>query len=182
MPSPDVRERFHTTIRAPRDLVMEVATRFDMQSIPIVRAIFRMREIVMRAGPAAPRVPQGILAETLGLGWGLLLEQPGELIICGAACQPWEANAGFTPIPPEQFAAYAVPNRVKIAWTLETELVGPEVTRFSHETRVVSTDAEARGRFRRYWRWARFGIILIRVLLLPAVRREAERQWRGRQA
>jgi hypothetical protein len=42
----------------------------------------------------------------------------------------------------------------------------------------VATDAPARARFRRYWRWARFGIVSIRLLLLPAVRRAAERQWR----
>jgi hypothetical protein len=181
MPSPDIRERFHVTVHAPRDLVMQVATRFDMQSIPIVHAIFRMREILMRVQPT-PRVPQGILAETHALGWGLLLEEPGALIICGASCRPWEANAGFTPIPPEQFASYAVPDRVKIAWTLEMETLGPELTRFSHETRAISTDASARVKFRRYWRWARFGIILIRLLLLPAVRREAERQWKRRGA
>jgi hypothetical protein len=41
----------------------------------------------------------------------------------------------------------------------------------------VATDAEARRRFRRYWRWARFGIVAIRLLILPAIRREAERRW-----
>ena len=46
------------------------------------------------------------------------------------------------------------------------------------ETRAVATDAEARARFRRYWRWARFGIVAIRWFMLPAIRREAERAWR----
>ncbi|HET9325310.1 MAG TPA: hypothetical protein VFQ05_00900 [Candidatus Eisenbacteria bacterium] len=32
-------------------------------------------------------------------------------------------------------------------------------------------------RFRSYWRWARFGIVTIRILLLPAIRRETERRW-----
>jgi hypothetical protein len=41
----------------------------------------------------------------------------------------------------------------------------------------VATDEPARTAFRRYWRWARFGIIAIRLLLLPAVRRAAEQQW-----
>jgi hypothetical protein len=87
MPVPDIRERFDTTVRAPRDLVMEVATGFDMQSIPVVRAIFRLREFFMRV-PPVHRMPQGILAETRGLGWGLLREEPGALIICGASCRP----------------------------------------------------------------------------------------------
>jgi hypothetical protein len=66
---------------------------------------------------------------------------------------------------------------VKIAWTLEAESLGSAVTRFAHETRAMATDAGARIRFRRYWRWARFGIVGIRLLLMPAIRRAAERRW-----
>jgi hypothetical protein len=68
---------------------------------------------------------------------------------------------------------------VKIAWTLEAEPLGDELTRFATETRAAATDAEARAKFRRYWRRFGIGIILIRKLLLPAVQRQAERQWRA---
>lgn len=40
-------------------------------------------------------------------------------------------------------------------------------------TRPLATDRAARTRFRRYWRWAGWGVVLIRRLLLWAVRREA---------
>ncbi len=180
IPAPDIRERFESTIAAPAALVMEVATGLDLQSLPLVRGIFRLREILMRAPSTPPRKPQGLLAETLGLGWGLLVERPGELIVCGATCRPWLADTGFTPIPPERFAGYAEPAQVKIGWTLEAYPLGPASTRFVHETRAVATDAEARTKFRRYWRWARFGIVMIRLLMMPAVRREAERRWAAR--
>ncbi|GMV58119.1 MAG: hypothetical protein AMXMBFR72_12300 [Betaproteobacteria bacterium] len=181
IPQPDVRERFEIVIAAPADLVMQTAVEFDMQSLPLVKAIFRLRERFMRATPAAPRKPQGIVAETRALGWGLLLETPGRLIACGATCQPWLADVKFTPIAPEQFAAYAEPDQVKIAWTLEAEPLGPATTRFAQETRAIATDASARAKFRRYWRWARFGIVAIRLLLLPAVRRTAQRRWAAMQ-
>jgi hypothetical protein len=177
MPHPDVRERFEVVVRAPAELVMAVASGFDMQSLPIVKAIFRLRESLLRAGSPAPRSPQGILAETRALGWGLLEEQPGRLVICGARCQPWLPNVRFSAIAPADFAAYAEPGQVKIAWTLEATELGPALTRFAQETRAVATDEPARILFRRYWRWARFGIISIRLLMLPAVRREAERRW-----
>jgi hypothetical protein len=177
MPYPDVRERFEVVVRAPAELVMAVASGFDMQSLPIVKAIFRLRERLLRAGSPAPRSPQGILAETRALGWGLLEEQPGRLVICGARCQPWLPNVRFSAIAPDDFAAYAEPGQVKIVWTLEATEIGPALTRFAQETRVVATDEPARILFRRYWRWARFGIISIRLLMLPAVRREAERRW-----
>jgi len=159
VPIPDVRERFETTIRAPADVVMQVAADFDMQSIPSVRAIIRLREALLGARKSAPRRP------------------PGRFVICGARCQPWLADVTFSALGAREFASYAAPDQVKIAWTLEADPVGEEETSFAQETRAAATDAEARRRFRRYWRWARFGIVAIRLLILPAIRREAERRW-----
>ena len=65
---------------------------------------------------------------------------------------------------------------MKIVWTLEAEPLAPTLTRFRTETRAVATDAAAQKRFLRYWRWAGVGIVLIRWLLVPALRREAERR------
>lgn len=175
IPDPEVRERFATTVRAPAALVIEVARDFDMRSPLPIRAIFRLREILMRA-PRGPRRARGLLEETTALGWGVLTERP-DLIVCGSACRPWRAEPGFRPIAAEGFAEWAEPGWVKIAWTLEAEELAPVRTRFHHETRAVATDLEARKRFRRYWRWARFGIVAIRMLWLPAVRRAAEKRW-----
>lgn len=176
IPQPDVRERFSVLVEAPAALVLDTACHLDLQALPLVRAIFRLREILMRASVANARQARGILAETLSLGWGLLLRDD-HLVIVGARCQPWRGDVIFTAIPPDEFAAYAGPEQVKIAWTLEVEAIGPARTRFRHETRVVATDQAARRRFRRYWRWARFGIIGIRYVMMPAVRREAEARW-----
>lgn len=182
IPHPEARERFEVCVRAPASLVMEVACNFDMQSLPVVKAIFWLRERALRSESPAPRKPQGILEETRALGWGLLAEQPGTFVACGAACQPWHANVTFSPVAPAEFLAYATPGQVKIAWTLEAHAQGPALTRFAQETRVAATDGHARTLFRRYWRWARFGIISIRLLMLPAIRREAERRWATEQS
>jgi hypothetical protein len=179
-PTPDVHGRHATLVRAPADLVLEVARDFDMQSIPLVRAIFWLRAKLMRAKAAAPARGAGIVASTQALGWGVLLDEPGRAYLSGSACQPWLADVVFSPIPPERFATYAEPDRVKIAWSLEVEAVEPALTRFSTETRVVATDEQARAKFRRYWRAFGIGIMMIRLLLVPAVRREAERRWRAR--
>jgi hypothetical protein len=175
--NPDVQERFQTIVRAPSGLVMEVAAEFDLQSMVLLRAIFWMRERIMRVSSKTPRKRQGLVADMRALGWGLLVHEPEKLVVCGAACQPWSGEVKFVPIAPNDFQDYAEPFQVKIAWTLEAESLGPARTRFSHETRVVSTDDAARKRFRRYWRWARYGIISIRWILLPAIRRAAERRW-----
>lgn len=177
IPAPDVRERFATTIAAPPAVVMRVAAAFDLQSVPAVRSIFRLREILLGTKTGPVREPLGIVEETRRLGWGVLDEQPGRYLVCGARCQPWLADVKFTAIDPPAFADWAAPDKVKIAWTLEAEELAPALTRFAQETRVVATDDAARAKFRRYWRWARFGIVAIRLLMLPAVRREAQRRW-----
>lgn len=177
IPQPDIRERFETTIQASAEVVLAAAAEFDMQSPMLIRAIIGLRETLLRATPHEPRRPQGMLQEMRSLGWGLLDERSGRYVVCGAACRPWLADVKFTPIAPERFAAYAEPDQVKIAWTLEAEPLAAATTRFAQETRAVATDDAARARFRRYWRWAKFGIIGIRLILLPAVRSAAERRW-----
>jgi hypothetical protein len=179
MPGFDVRERHTVTVRAPAPLVYQVAREIDVQSIPLVRAIFWARATLMRSQPARP-MTKGFIDETRALGWECLLERPGELYVSGAACEPWLANVVFTAIAADRFRAFAEPGRVKIAWTIECRSRGPALTELSSETRAVATDEEARRRFLAYWRWARVGIISIRWLLLPAIRKRAEALHRAR--
>lgn len=175
VPSPDMGGRHEITIHAPAAIVLDVARNFDMQSVPAIRAIFWLRAKILRAKRPAARPPAGLVADMLDLGWGCLAEEPDRFFVAGGVCQPWEADVVFTPIASEQFAAYSEPDRVKIAWTLEAEPLGPELTRFATETRVAATEDRARIKFRRYWRIFGIGILLIRRILLPAIRRKAER-------
>lgn len=181
IPTPDRGGRHQTTIHAPAELVMEVARNLQIQSLWPIRALFAIRAKVL-GGEAAPALPPvGFVRAMLELGWGRLAEEPGRYFAAGAACRPWQAEVAFTPIAAENFAAYAEPDKVKIAWTLEAEALGPALTRFATETRVAATDEAARRKFRRYWRMFGVGIVAIRWILLGAVRREAERQWRERR-
>jgi hypothetical protein len=179
---PDVRERHEITVQAPPSLVLEVARGFDMQSIPIVHAIIRMRAWLLGARGSVSRRPMGLVAETRALGWGRLADVPDHHFIAGAVCRPWHANVVFTAIPPEQFATFSAPDRVKIAWTLEAEPLEGGRTRFATETRALATDEVARTKFRRYWSTFGVGIVAIRWLILPSLRREAERRWRAVRA
>jgi hypothetical protein len=164
-------------VEAPADLVYQTAAEFDMDSLPLVHAIFALRSRFMGAGSAPPRpFRTGLVTGARQLGWGTLVEEPGRLFVAGAYCQPWLGNVTFHPLTADTFASFTAPDQVKIAWTLETTSVGPRRCILATETRVLATSPEAQRRFRRYWRWARFGIYAIRWLLLPAIRRAAERQ------
>jgi hypothetical protein len=179
VPNPDVRERHEITIKAPAGLVLEIARNFDMQSIPMVRAIFWLRAKLLGGRISDVRSATGLLDEMVRLGWKCLAEEPGHLLVAGAVCQPWSTDVIFSPIAAEQFADYSGPDQVKIVWTLEAEALGPTLTRFATETRAAATDDLARIKFRRYWRVFGIGIVMIRRLLLPALRRQAERQWQS---
>lgn len=178
IPKFDIHERFERRVNAPPEIVMKTAYEFDMQSIWLIWLIVNARKLIL-GGTYERRGRIGMVEETRQLGWGTLVEESGQLI-CGAVCQPWFGDVTFTPIATEKFRDYSEPDLVKIAWTLEANEIEPNVTLFAHEVRAVATDDDGRKKFLSYWRWARFGIVAIRWLLLPAVRRKAEREWRSR--
>ena len=134
----------------------------------------------MRATPPEKREPQSLVDEVLALGWGVLAEEPGHELVLGAVTQPWEADVHFRGLPPHEFAAFDAPGFAKIAWTIRAESLGPATSLFYTETRVATTDAEARKRFRRYWTMVSPGVRLIRRESLRLVRADAERCYRAR--
>jgi hypothetical protein len=173
IPRPDVRDEQEIVIPAPSDLVFFQATRLDLQSLPLVRAIFRLRGWLLGDTVRSPKKPLGIVAETMILGWGLLAHTPSRTLVMGAAARPWHRDVTFRAIDPPHFAEFAEPDYVKIVWTFEVQSLGDGRTRFRTETRVLATDAEARRKFRWYWLAFGTGIRLIRWNMLRELRREA---------
>jgi hypothetical protein len=178
IPQPDVGKRHEITVHAPVAFVYRVAQNFDIESVPGVHALFWLRGKLLGAhAEAQPR--SGFITYMRSIGWSCLAEEPNRYYVAGAACQPWNADVVFHPVGPEEFADYADPDEVLIAWTLECEPMETEITRLVTETRVEATDTQAREKFQSYWRRFGLGIALIRRLLLPAIKREAEKQWKA---
>jgi hypothetical protein len=126
IPVADARERYALTVRAGTAGV-PAGARLRHAVRAARKGIFRLRERLM-GSHAGTRVPRGIVEETRALGWGCLLEQPGELFIGGAVCQPWLADVVFRSVPPDRFATFAEPGHVRIAWTLEAHPLGSNLT------------------------------------------------------
>jgi hypothetical protein len=176
MPVYDVVERHHIRVAAPAAIALQAATEQDLLDSAVARAIFKTREMVMRAKADDCKQPRGLLAAVTALGWGVLAEVPGREIVVGAVTKPWEGNVTFRALPPDQFASFAQPGFVKIAWTLRADPLADDASVFRTETRAVATDPTARTRFRRYWAFASPGIALIRYLSLLPLRRDAEQR------
>jgi hypothetical protein len=175
MPHYEVVERHDVQVDAPADVTFAVACEMNLFDLPLARAIFRGRELILGATPARP-YSRGLVDEMQAIGWRRLAEVPGREVVMGAVTKPWEANPTFRGLPPEVFATFDEPDYVKIAWTLRADADGTDRSVFRTETRAVATDPAARARFRRYWAWLSPGIILIRWASLRPLKRAAERQ------
>jgi hypothetical protein len=178
MPAYEVVERHHIRVAAPAPMTLAAARQQDLLQLPLVRAIFRARQIVLGATPDDRSEPHGIrsgLLTTLqALGWGILAEVPDRELVVGAVTRPWEPNVTFHALPPDEFAEFSRPGFVKIAWTLRADPIDARTSIFRTETRAIATDPTARMRFRRYWAFASPGIALIRWLSLRPLKRKAE--------
>jgi len=179
MPVYEVRTRHYIHVAAPAAITFEAARDMDLLQSPVVRAIIRAREFVLGATPDERPRPPGLLAEVHALGWGVLAHVPDREVVVGAVTRPWEANVTFRALAPDAFAAFDEPGYVKIIWTLRADPIDADRSVFSTETRVVSTDATARERFRRYWSIFSPGMIVIRWVSLGPLRAEAERRARS---
>ena len=93
MPRAHHGSRHEISVRAPATLVFDTACNHDIQSHPVVRAIFWLREKLLRMEPAPARRATGIVAETMSLGWGVLAERPGRELVMGAVTQPWKGTS-----------------------------------------------------------------------------------------
>jgi hypothetical protein len=175
MPSYDVVERHQVRIDAPADRVLKSASRMDLSSLALVRAIVSARQLLLNARDEKETPSMGLLDYTRSIGWGDLASAPGREVVLGAITRPWEATVTFQPLSPDVFRAFNEPGFVKIAWTLRADPRADGGSDFRTETRAIATDATARRRFR--WYWARFsaGIALIRWAMLKPLKRDAER-------
>jgi hypothetical protein len=170
----EVEERHAARIEASMEMTFRAAQNIDFNDSAVSRLLFFIRTLPSRIrGHDIERgeKPEGFLAQTRSLGWGVLAEIPGRRIVLGAVTQPWKGEVVFRAVPPEKFAAFNEPKYVKIIWTLSVEPIGSDACLFHTETRVATTDAEARKLFRRYWSVFSPGVVLIRYASLGLIRK-----------
>ncbi|MGZ7073915.1 MAG: hypothetical protein ACXVKL_15860 [Candidatus Angelobacter sp.] len=174
MPVYEVAECHQVRVAAPAEMTLAAACESDLQQSPIIRSLFRGRELLLGSGRHAKREPRGLLDELKGYGWGVLAENPGREIVMGTVTQPWVANVEFRTLPPDEFVGFGERGYVKIAFTLRADPLSPTESIFRTETRVMTSDASARAKFRRYWSFLSPGILLIRRVSLILLKRTAE--------
>lgn len=180
MPEYDVREEHHILVHAPAAVTMEAARKVSLNDSPVIRAIFKAREMLLRAKAETEKQPRAFVDLAQSIGWRSLADERDREMVFGAVTQPWKPNVVFESVAPERFVTFDKPDYVKIVWTLRADPIGRESSIFRTETRAVATDAQAREKFRRYWASYSAGIVLIRFGALSLVKSEAERRLQHR--
>lgn len=173
---PDVTKSHEIVIEAPADIVLDVAEHFDLQSIPTIHFLFKLRAFLLLIRPKPRPKLKALVSETMNLGWIRLDHVPGRHLVMGAVAQPWIGDIEFKALSPAEFVSFAEPGFVKIVWSLEAEPLERRTTLFRTRTYVCATDATARRRFLLYWTFAGCFVSLIRIVGIRAIRREAERR------
>jgi hypothetical protein len=175
IPEPEVSERHRTMVDAAPEIAYAAVFDVELAQSAIIWLIIETRALLMRGRETAAAPPRLFIEQIKDLGWGVLEEAPGREIAFGAVCKPWEGNVTFRAVPAEELAAFAEPGYAKIAWSVTVSRLGGTRALIRTETRVVTTDAESRRRFRRYWAFVSPGVGLIRREMLRLIKRKAER-------
>ena len=176
MPEYDVVDSHHIRVAAPAETTLAAAAEMDLQQSPVIRCIFKAREVTMGSTSQPERRENSLIEQVTSFGWKVLAQNPGREIVFGAVTQPWLADVVFRPLEPDEFLTFREPGYVKIAWTLRADPISCNESVFYMQTRARATDPIARRKFRRYWSLVSAGIVMIRWVSLGLTKKEAERR------
>jgi len=178
MPDYEVSVHNRIAVDAPATVTFDAMRTTGFQHAPVVRALLRSREALLRANHVEVALPHGLLEQMTSLGWAVVAETLNRELVLGTVTQPWKPNPVFRAIAPSEFTGFSEPGYAKIAVTLRVDELTQQRCDVHTETRVATTDPMSREKFRRYWALLSPGIAMIRLVLLQQIKREAERRAR----
>ena len=183
LPTYDAVESHTTIVRASADRVWSAIRTADFGSNGIVRTLFALRGapeflVAPREAFARARTPAHApltLDAALAKGFVILGEDPGRELLLGTAGRFWGVRGGLCRVDPEHFAMFDEPGAAQAAWNFAVRPLVGDKTVLTTETRVRCVDDGGRRRFRAYWTVIRPFSGIIRMVMLRAIKRAAER-------
>jgi hypothetical protein len=171
----DLGERHELLVAADRPAVRESIDELDLLRVPIVAALFAARSLPALLTDRGWRDrPRRLgLHELTARGFRLLADRDDGIVL-GLAGRFWTARGGIVPLAEGEFERFDGPGHVRCAWSIELgERDGD--TLLATETRVAAADDGAREKMARYWRVIGPFSGLVRLEMLRAIARRAER-------
>jgi len=166
LPEHDFIETHNILIRADAADIYRVANEIDFSESFIIRWLFRLRG--MTAENLTLRALRKSRFETLG-------ETLNKEMVLGLVGRFWTIQGGLKKIDAESFKKFDKAGYAKAVWnfSLDSEV---DRTRLTTETRIKCLDADSRRSFGRYWMFIQPFSGLIRMEILKAIKRRAERR------
>ena len=186
LPQYDAVESHTTIVRASADRVWSAIRTADFGSNGIVRALFALRGapeflVAPREAFARARTPAHsplTLDAALSHGFVILGEDPGRELLLGTAGRFWGVRGALCRVDPANFAGFDEPGAAQAAWNFAVRPLVGDKTVLTTETRVRCVDDVGRWRFKLYWAVIRPFSGIIRLVMLRAIKRAAERSGR----
>jgi hypothetical protein len=174
LPEYDVGEHHEVVVDATPDRAYRAVKEVDLARSPVVLALLAARGLPHLFTGAVKPKRQLQLDDILESGFVVLAEEPGRELVLGIVGKFWQLSSGVHRVEPDEFIAFDDPGYSKAVWNFVVTDRSAGGATVATETRVVSTDADARRNFGRYW-WliGRFSA-LIRRIVLGQIKREAE--------
>ena len=174
LPDYDVVEHHAVDVDAPVDEAYRAVKELDLARSPVALALLFVRGLPhLFTGAVKPKLRLQ-LDDIVESGFVVLAEEPGQELVLGIVGKFWQLSSGVHRIRPEEFVGFDTPGFAKAAWNFVVSARPGGGSRVETETRIVSTNDDARRQFSRYW-WliGRFSA-LIRRIVLGQIKREAE--------
>lgn len=164
LPHCDFYERHTILVRASRERTYDAIATADLTSSHLVRALLFLRGLGVR------RVRT--IREFTGSFRLVHDERPNEMVLATEGSF-WRVVSRPRGVGAEEFRHPVPANTARAAWNFATKTQGGE-TLLVTETRILCAD-DARWKFRLYWMLIRPFSGIIRIMMLRAIRKEAER-------
>ncbi|MDK3255015.1 hypothetical protein [Blastococcus capsensis] len=173
LPRPERVTRQSRWIAAPPSVVWAALHAVRLSELPVTLTLSAARFLpVVLSGRGFGQLHDRPFLDALPVP--LLGSQAPSAVVFGGALQAWRLSGGADGpvLDAEQLRSFTQRGWVKAAMDFRLTPQGGG-TELSSETRVMSTDAETRRRFDRYWRLVRPGSSAIRWEVLTAVELKA---------
>ena len=182
MPVFDVSEVHDVSVSADPGAVWNALQEVTLDDVPLFRMLMAARELPGRLVGRrwlTGDVDRTLLDQMMAVGFVPLERHESADVALGLLTRPWRPGGGAAPsLDAESFLAFDEPGWAKavLGFTVTGVAAG---TVLRTETRVQTTDAAARRRFRAYWAVVGRGSAATRRSWLAAVKRWAEQGGSG---
>lgn len=172
LPRWDFDETHSIEIGASQERSYEALRELRSSDLRVTGLLMGLRSLGRRRPQSRP-----LIDVASGGGFALLCEEPPDEVVLGIRGRFWQLRP-VTDTPATDlagFAALEADGAAKAVWNFSTEPLAPGRTRVTTITRIATPDPATKRSFGRYWRVIRPFSGLIRIEMLRALKRRAER-------